>query len=345
MGDMASPSIRYNNLRHFVNQYQISFDMHGNYEAIESRIRSAVAPPEYLPDLNVCYIDKNKLFLIFHEKIIAKTTLSMVVLAYEYFSGKTRVLNEMCIEDMHDEAQAECELNCLEKLKNVPGFIHAKGYFVYYRDQKKYRGVFYKYYVDGDLFKLVKDRTIDVELVFRSLVERVETLHNLSIVHRDLKWENMYWSRTKGLIVADFGLAFISPNPEQEQYVVGTLGYIPPEVLRKYTNQIIRVGFCNDVWLVGILGFTAINGFLPTVCSEVTPELCKDFVEAYNNMTRLESFTVRYKPTNKIEEIIKQCLTFDEMQRPNIQTLAQQLKPLPEPNPQMEKTKGCCILQ
>lgn len=61
-------------------------------------------------------------------------------------------------------------------------------------------------------------------------------LHDLGIVHRDLKLENVMMSdQTDYAIpkIVDFGLAkIISPN-ENATEPFGTLGYVAPEVLKK----------------------------------------------------------------------------------------------------------------
>ena len=61
-------------------------------------------------------------------------------------------------------------------------------------------------------------------------------MHNLGIVHRDLKLENIMMSNmTDNAIpkIVDFGLSkIIGPN-ETATEPFGTLGYVAPEVLKK----------------------------------------------------------------------------------------------------------------
>ena len=89
----------------------------------------------------------------------------------------------------------------------------------------------------------------------------VRYLHNLGIVHRDLKLENIMMSHQKdGAVpkIVDFGLAkMIGPN-ESANEPFGTLGYVAPEVLQKkpYT-------FSCDVWSLGCILYALLSGSLP----------------------------------------------------------------------------------
>ena len=59
-------------------------------------------------------------------------------------------------------------------------------------------------------------------------------MHDLGIVHRDLKLENIIMAQTdRGIVakIADLGLArFITSEPDKGP-IVGSLGYMAPEVI------------------------------------------------------------------------------------------------------------------
>lgn len=56
-------------------------------------------------------------------------------------------------------------------------------------------------------------------------------LHSQSIVHRDVKTENMLLGAQQILKIADFGVARVeAQNPRDMTGETGTLGYMAPEV-------------------------------------------------------------------------------------------------------------------
>jgi len=95
----------------------------------------------------------------------------------------------------------------------------------------------------GELFDIIADCTFFSEersrVLMRDIVSGVAYLHAHSIVHRDLKPENVLCKSKEwpyGVKIADFGLANYIQEWEdckRPKNVVGTIGYIAPEVVRK----------------------------------------------------------------------------------------------------------------
>jgi len=98
----------------------------------------------------------------------------------------------------------------------------------------------------------------------RDIVSGVAYLHAHSIVHRDLKPENVLCKSKEwpyGVKIADFGLAnYIQEweDSKRPKTVVGTVGYIAPEVVRKE-----RFGPAVDMWSCGVILFIMLSGKMP----------------------------------------------------------------------------------
>jgi len=118
----------------------------------------------------------------------------------------------------------------------------------------------------GDLFDQIQKRNTftekDASNVIRQLLEAVKYLHEINIVHRDLKVDNILCD-TKGqdlhVYVADFGLArmFESENALMQSRV-GSLEYTAPEIFAS-----IPYDKSCDLWSVGVITYILLTGLFP----------------------------------------------------------------------------------
>lgn len=125
-----------------------------------------------------------------------------------------------------------------------------------------------EYMSGGELFDIIADAGSFSEQqasqVTRDVIKGVQYLHMHDIVHRDIKPENVLcvtkdWPlRVK---IADFGLANFSQDGEiheQQQSMIGTPGYVAPEVVKRE-----KYGTAVDMWAVGVLLYIMLSGKMP----------------------------------------------------------------------------------
>lgn len=119
--------------------------------------------------------------------------------------------------------------------------------------------------VGGELFELCARRgrltTTETAGLIRQLLEAVEYLHSRGIVHRDLKPENVLLSCASAdarLVIIDFGSSSELGTDGHCRTLVGTLGYIAPEVLRAepYSAAV-------DMWALGVITYVLLCGRFP----------------------------------------------------------------------------------
>jgi serine/threonine protein kinase len=107
-----------------------------------------------------------------------------------------------------------------------------------------------------DLFDYITKNTMQeasIKTVFKQVLDAVQHIHSLGIVHRDIKDENILIGQDGIVTLIDYGSsAYIIDGPFNTFF--GTKLYSPPEILEgKYYK-----GPAQDIWQLGILLYTMI---------------------------------------------------------------------------------------
>jgi serine/threonine protein kinase len=102
--------------------------------------------------------------------------------------------------------------------------------------------------------------------VLPQLAERLATLHELGIVHRDVKPNNALYSEAEGVTVLDFGHAnYLQGREARTDH--GTVGYFPPElILGTPEREDVRA----DVYGFGTSAFVLLTGEVNVLYSGMT---------------------------------------------------------------------------
>uniref|UniRef100_W8AQC6 Myosin light chain kinase, smooth muscle n=1 Tax=Ceratitis capitata TaxID=7213 RepID=W8AQC6_CERCA len=139
-----------------------------------------------------------------------------------------------------------------------------------------------EYITGGELFERVvaDDFTLterDCILFLRQVCEGVAYLHTQSIVHLDLKPENiMCHTRTSHQIkIIDFGLAQRLNTDTPVRVLFGTPEFIPPEII-----SYEPIGFQSDMWSVGVICYVLLSG--------LSPFMGDTDVDTFSNITRAD---------------------------------------------------------
>lgn len=113
----------------------------------------------------------------------------------------------------------------------------------------------------SDLIKKTPLRNEEAQKYFYQLVCVIKKLHDLKIIHRDLKLSNILLDSQKNIKLCDFGLATVLKNKEERKKgICGTPNYIAPEVV--FPNK-EGYSFEVDLWSLGVLLFTFLVGIPP----------------------------------------------------------------------------------
>ena len=133
-----------------------------------------------------------------------------------------------------------------------------------------------------------------VQYLMKQILSAMVLLHNLKIIHRDLKLDNIMVNfdneiDKKGLNmmkakvkIIDFGCAIIMPKRIPTTYI-GTELYMDPNIIEKYYNQALAdknrgYGLEVDIWSLGCICYELNEGKVPFQ-GETLPEIMRKIKE------------------------------------------------------------------
>ena len=165
------------------------------------------------------------------------------------------------------------------------------------------------------LHELLKRRKtiteLEVQYYVYQIVKALQYLHNLKIIHRDLKLANLFLTENMILKLGDFGLATkIEFDGERKRSLCGTPNYIAPEVLDGKTGHSFEV----DIWGLGIIMYVLLIGKLPFETNNKKETYKRIRLKNY-------SFPQSAKISEPAKELIQNILVLEPHKRPSLEEI------------------------
>jgi serine/threonine-protein kinase len=139
-------------------------------------------------------------------------------------------------------------------------------------------------------------------------------IHSCGIVHRDLKPNNMKYDQDGAIKIFDFGLAKLAPLPKSTSVVIGTPGFMAPELFAMPPQIDTPV----DAYAFGATAFVLASGNLPpTAPKGFGPPRALAPGETISNIIGV---------TPSVAQAIDTCLSMDPATRPTLESVAHIVK-------------------
>ncbi|CAA6653763.1 unnamed protein product [Spirodela intermedia] len=144
------------------------------------------------------------------------------------------------------------------------------------------------------------------------------------IIHYDLKPGNVLFDEVGIAKLTDFGLSKIVEDDVGSQGVeltsqgAGTYWYLPPECFECSKTPLISSKV--DVWSAGVILYQMLFGKRPFGHDQSQERILR---EATIVNARKVEFPSRPAVSNEVKELIRRCLTYNQVERPDVLTLAQ----------------------
>ena len=135
----------------------------------------------------------------------------------------------------------------------------------------------------GDLLNFVRKRKkMDeplAKVLFKQIIEGIGYIHSKSILHRDIKLDNILLDGKGKVKIADFGVSKSVKKGEVMYEQSGTPAYIAPEIIRDKGYK----GFKADLWSAGVVLYALLTGTVPFKANNMK-DLHQQILNARYNM-------------------------------------------------------------
>jgi len=258
---------------------------------------------EYVEDDHLCYF---KILKLLGTGSSSKVVLGVNTLNNEHVAIKI-------IKRKHEQEFKKHDFRIfreviMSSMINHPYVVRLKNFMF----STSYYFLIFEYINGKQLYDVIVDEGYLDEKVarryFRQILSAIDYIHKNSIVHRDLKIENILLDENDNIKIIDFGLSNFYDSKMLLNTFCGSLYFAAPELLqgKRYCGPEI------DVWSLGVILFVLLNGSVPFDDKDVghLQDKIKD-----------GKFKFEINISENAKKLIKNMLQSDPLQRINLQQI------------------------
>jgi MAP/microtubule affinity-regulating kinase len=197
------------------------------------------------------------------DKILGQGSYAIVKLATNKLNDEQvaiKVYEKFRLSDPRKMKNVRREISILQHM-NHPNIIKLHDSF----DTNKQIYLIMEYIGKNSLHAFIKSKPnrriedAEAKKIFIQICKGISYCHSKSIVHRDLKLENILISDDKTVKLIDFGFSIVSAADKTLNIFCGTPSYMAPEIVSKKNYK----GQATDCWALGILLYILLCGAFP----------------------------------------------------------------------------------
>lgn len=205
-------------------------------------------------------------------KKIGKGAFGTVTLGIHKLTGKhvaIKTIEKSLMKDDFSRRKVFQEVYIMKKIKHT-NVIRLLEVF----ESQKHLLMVMEYAGGGDLLHYIKTRgrmeEQDAKYLFKQISFGLGNIHCRSVIHRDIKLDNILLDINEGVKICDFGVSKIVKKDQIVKEQCGTPAYIAPEIIIDKGYQ----GYHADIWSLGVLLYAMVTGTVPFKAQNM-PELHK----------------------------------------------------------------------
>lgn len=194
-------------------------------------------------------------------KLIGKGAFGKVTLGLHKLTGKhvaIKTFEKSYMKDDFSRKKVFQEVYILKKIHHS-NIIRLLEVF----ESSKHFFIVMEYAGAGDLLHYVKKKRRlpenEARFIFKQVLYGLGHCHCRSVLHRDIKLDNVLLDNEKGIKLCDFGVSKIIKKHQFIREQCGTPAYIAPEIIADEGYE----GFFADLWSLGVVLYAMLCGTVP----------------------------------------------------------------------------------